>query len=156
MKTYQTLTATLALLAATTASAQDALVVSLSSQTLDVPEGGQLVWELKLSEPAPAGGLSVLIELTEDSDPAHGDIDYNVAGGKGLEQVEVLRRADGTIEGLRLSIAAGADAAVMLSNVIEDDLQEGPEPATWTLLDGEGYRADASASTVTYQIFDAE
>ncbi|NCA69189.1 MAG: hypothetical protein EOM91_03625 [Sphingobacteriia bacterium] len=156
MKKSRALVSSLAMFAAATVAAQDAVVVSLSSQPLDVEEGSQLVWTFALSQPTPAAGLSVLIELTDDGDPIPGDIDYNVDGGRGLTQVEVLKRADGSIEGLQVSIAAGVDEAVMISQIVEDEVQEGPEPATWTLLNGEGYRADPAASVISYRLLDAE
>ena len=137
-------------------SAPDPIVVGMTLPQPRLHEGQPLAWEFHLSQPTPAEGLQMRIALTEDSDPTPGDVAYNVAGGQGIADFVLVRRPDGTIEGMQLRLAGGVTEARMMAGVVRDGVSEGPETAVWTLLAGDGYQVDSEHSRIEYVLLDAE
>ncbi|QFS49163.1 hypothetical protein [Nostoc sphaeroides] len=129
-------------------------VVSVSTDSRNVREGDQLRWNFNLTQPAPTNGLIVEFALTQDSDPLPGDIQYNVAGGTNITSFELLRNSAGVITGAKVGIAAGATAASLVNNIIADNLREGPESVTYTLINGTGYAVNPTRNAAQFTILD--
>ena len=136
-------------------SAPDPIVVGIVAPQSRLHEGQPMAWEFRLSQPTPAEGLRMSIALSEDSDPTPGDVAYNVAGGQGIADFALVKRPDGTIEGMRVHLVGGVTEATMMAEVVRDDVPEGPETAVWTLLAGDGYQVDSEHSRIEYVLLDA-
>lgn len=142
------------LIASTLSNAQDLLVVSVSSTPAQITEGQSMTWTFKLSQPTPKEGLSVTLNLTQDNDPAPGDVKYNAPGSQGITQSAFTYKPDGSIQGMMVTLAGSVTEAVMVSDVLVDGKTEGPESATFTLVDGKGYQADPKQNTVNLTLLD--
>ena len=134
--------------------AEEMPVVSVVSKTVQITEGQQMTWDFKLTKPAPADNLVVTVNLTEDTDPTPGDVKYNVPGSKGIAKFELTHKPDGTIQAAQVTLVGGVTEAVMMSEVIADGKAEGPESATWTLVDGKGYKADMKQNKIMFTLID--
>ena len=64
--------------------------VSISPETVTATEGETFVWNISLDQPAPEGGLSLFLPITENNDPAPGDVEYNVEGSSNIVDFEFL------------------------------------------------------------------
>ncbi|MEA5622693.1 hypothetical protein [Nostoc sp. UHCC 0251] len=129
-------------------------VVSVRTDSRNVREGDQLRWNFNLTQPAPTNGLIVEFALTRDTDPLPGDIQYNVAGSTNVTSFELLRNSAGVITGAKVGIAAGANAASLVNNIIADNLTEGPESVTYTLINGTGYAVNPTRNAAQFTILD--
>ena len=134
-------------------SEDDLPVVSVTAAPTFVTEGGQLKWNFNLSNAATTP-LVVKLDLTQDTDPLPGDIQYFVDGSKNITNFELVRNADGTINNALVTIAAGAKEATLLSNVIADGVVEGPESITYSLVSGNGYSVDPTVKNASFTIID--
>ncbi|HAS50466.1 MAG TPA: hypothetical protein DCS21_01410 [Gammaproteobacteria bacterium] len=145
------------LIASTLSNAQDLPVVGISSTPAQITEGQPMIWTFKLSQPTPKEGLSVTLNLTQDNDPAPGDVKYNAPGSQGIIQSAFTYKPDGSsIQGMKVALAGGVTEAVMVSEVLTDNKAEGPESATFTLVDGQGYQADPQQNTVKLTLLDPQ
>ncbi|BDI16190.1 hypothetical protein ANSO36C_19920 [Nostoc cf. commune SO-36] len=138
----------------TSTSTNNIPVVSVSAGSRNVKEGDQLRWNFNLTQAAPAGGLIVEFALTQDTDPLPGDIQYNVAGSTNVTSFELLRNSAGVITGAKVGIAAGATTANLVNNIIADNLTEGPESVTYTLINGTGYGVNPTKNAASFTILD--
>ena len=130
------------LIASTLSNAQNLLVVSVSSTPAQITEGQPMTWTFKLSQPTPKEGLSVTLNLTQDDDPAPGDVKYNAPGSQGITQSAFTYKPDGSIQGMMVTLAGGVTEAVVEKfvdardvgaverrNEDEGDDEDGDEPA---------------------------
>lgn len=118
-----------------------------------VHEGQQMAFRFKLSRPAPTGGLPVRLALVRDSDPQPGDIHYFVHGSKHIADSQVLIE-NGTIYHLMVTIEEGATTATLLSDVIADDVTEGPESALFKIAAGQNYSIDPEHNSLPVRLVD--
>lgn len=157
MKIASLLLAVLATLANSIAmSAPPPIVVGIGTPQSRLHEGQPMPWAFRLSRPTPAEGLQMRIALSEDSDPTPGDVAYNVVGGQGIADFVLVRRPDGTIEGMQVRLAGGMTEATLMAEVVRDGVSEDPETAVWTLRAGDGYQVDPEHSRIEYVLLDAE
>jgi len=90
-----------------------------------------------------------------NNDPAPGDVEYNVDGSSGIAEFEFIAE-DGVSESFNITIAEGETEAVLVSQAIADDLEEGDEIFTTILNDGENYRADPLSREVVTTIVESD
>ena len=132
----------------------DLPTLSLSAQPNQVNEGEQLKFNFDLSEAAPSGGLTVNLDLVEDTDPLPGDITYFVDGSDNITDFKLLVNDDtGLIDGATVSIASGATSATLLSDIIADNATEGPESVKFGLANG-NYSIDGEDNAASFTIVD--
>ena len=128
--------------------------LSLSAEPNQVNEGEQLKFNFDLSEAAPTGGLTVNLDLVEDTDPLPGDINYFVEGSENITGFELIVNEDtGLIDGATVTIAEGATSATLLSDIIADNVTEGPESVKFGLANGD-YTIDSSDNAASFTIVD--
>ena len=130
-------------------------VVSLDTEEITAAEGETFTWDFSLNQPAPEGGLTLFLPVTDNNDPAPGDVEYNVDGSSGITDFEFVVEDDVSI-GFNLTIAEGATEASLVSEVVVDDVAEETEIFTTVIADGENYRANPAQSEVTTTISDAD
>jgi Ca2+-binding RTX toxin-like protein len=123
-------------------------VVSLSfDRTLPLSEtnldSGRVIFSL--SEPAPVGGLAVNFDSV-DGDGIPGDIDVSIVNGT------LLFNEDNSFSGFLID--EGATEARFDIAARQDDISEGEETTTITLLPGEGYTIDSDLNIATYTVTD--
>ncbi|VXD21950.1 hypothetical protein [Planktothrix paucivesiculata] len=117
------------------------LVVSVTASPNAIAEnGGVGTFTIKLSEPAPSTGLNLNISAL-DSDNAGGDVSNTKSENLTTQMDPVTKRPAG------LTIAPGATEAKLILTGIPDNVVEGDEVSTVTLLAGEGYIVLPSQST---------
>ena len=127
-------------------------VVSLSADSSAITEGGapQLL-TFHLSEPAPAGGLTVNLNR-DDPDGEGADTEFPpelISNIVDFAQVE----SDGVITA-SLTIAEGATEATFGISAVEDNVAEGEENYSLTLLADENYQLDAASTTIITTLTD--
>ena len=127
-------------------------VVSLSADSSAITEGGapQLL-TFHLSEPAPAGGLTVNLNI-DDPDGEGADTEFPpelISNIVDFAQVE----SDGVITA-SLTIAEGATEATFGISAVEDNVAEGEENYSLTLLADENYQLDAASTTIITTLTD--
>ena len=128
--------------------------LSLNAEPNQVNEGEQLKFNFDLSEAAPTGGLTVNLDLVEDTDPLPGDITYFVDGSENITDFELLVNDDtGLIDGATVSIAEGATSATLLSDIIADNVTEGSESVKFGLASGD-YTIDSEDNAASFTIID--
>ncbi|MGF1494908.1 MAG: SGNH/GDSL hydrolase family protein [Microcoleaceae cyanobacterium] len=64
--------------------------VGISPEVVTATEGETFAWNFSLDQPAPVGGLSVFLSITENNDPAPGDVEYFVAGSSNITDFEFV------------------------------------------------------------------
>ncbi|MEM7594956.1 MAG: hypothetical protein AAF383_26245, partial [Cyanobacteria bacterium P01_A01_bin.83] len=128
-------------------------VVSLVTEEVSAAEGETFAWDFSLNAPAPEGGLSLFLPITLNSDPAPGDIDFNIDGSSNIDEFEFVVEDDVSI-GFDLTISEGATEASLVSEVVVDDLLEGEEVFTTVIADGVDYRANPAQSQVVTNLLD--
>ncbi|MEO1433466.1 MAG: calcium-binding protein [Cyanobacteria bacterium J06633_8] len=132
----------------------DLPIVSLSAEPTNVNEGEQLKFNFELTEAAPSGGLTVNLDLVEDTDPLPGDITYFVEGSENITDFNLIVNDDsGLIDGATVTIAEGATSATLLNDIIADNNTEGPESVKFSLADGE-YSIDSEDNAASFTIVD--
>ena len=130
--------------------------ISLFAEPTEVPEGEQLNFVFDLTEPVGEGGLVVNLNLAEDTDPAPGDVTYFVEGSENVTDFElVIDEESGLIDFALVTLAEGATEAVLVNDVIADDVSEEPESATYALDEAEGYTIDPEVNAASYTLLDA-
>ena len=126
-------------------------VVSLSANRTVISEGEEpQLLTFHLSEPAPAGGLTVNLNI-DDPDGEGADTEFppeliNNIVDFGVEEDGVITAS--------LTIAEGATDATFGIAAIEDDLVEGEENYSLTLLADENYQVDAVSTTINTTLRD--
>lgn len=128
--------------------------VGVTASPAVVSEGNQLTFSFTLSEPAPAEGLPVRLALYRDTDPAPGDIAYNVDGSNNIAGFELIRDDAGLITDAMVTIAGGATEATMLSNINADDVDEPEERVVFALAVSTGYEIDEEHDRAAFVISD--
>ena len=129
--------------------------VSITPENVSVIEGETFAWNISLSQPAPAGGLSLSLPIIENNDPEPGDVEYNIDGSSGIADFEFVLGND-VSESFSITIAEGETEAVLVSQAISDDLEEGDEIFTTAIAQGDGYLVDSDQNEVTTTIFDRD
>ena len=127
--------------------------VSLTPDTLIATEGETFAWNFSLSEPAPAGGLSLFLPVTVNNDPAPGDVEFFIDGSSNISDFEFVIEDDVAV-GFNLTIAEGATEATLVSEAVADNIAEIDEIATIVLADGENYRANPAQNQVNLVLTD--
>ena len=126
--------------------------VSIEIEPTLVVEGESQAFVFKLSEPAPTGGLVVDVLLTNPD----GEVDI-VPGPEPMQNVTDARSR--TEDGRRidqLTIAEGATEASLNFVALEDNVVEGNESFSITLLPRDGYIVDANNNIADSVIVDAD
>ena len=122
------------------------------SRYLVISEGGEAqLLTFNLSKPAPVGGLTVNINI-DDLDGEGADTEFPpelISNIVDFGQIE----EDGVITA-SLTIAEGETEATFGISAIADDLDEGSETYSLTLLPDETYTADSNSTTITTTIED--
>ena len=128
--------------------------LSLNAEPNQVNEGEQLKFNFELTEASPTGGLTVNLDLVEDTDPLPGDINYFVEGSENVTGFELIVNDDtGLIDGATVTIAEGAKSATLLSDIIADNNTEGPESVKFGLASGD-YTIDSDDNAASFTIID--
>ncbi|MDJ0571452.1 MAG: hypothetical protein QNJ53_20725, partial [Pleurocapsa sp. MO_192.B19] len=128
-------------------------VVSIDLEPTFVVEGEEAQTViLKLSEPAPSGGL-VVDTLITDSDTETDTVPL-VEQSQNLDNVELIVENGQAIG--RFFITEGATEASIDFAALEDDLVEESEGFSLTLLPRDGYNIDPDNNIVTSAILDAD
>ena len=65
-------------------------IVSISPETVTATEGETFTWNISLDRPAPEGGLSLFLSITDNNDPTPGDINYFVEGSNNIAEFEFI------------------------------------------------------------------
>ncbi|MEO0932231.1 MAG: hypothetical protein AAFY21_00250, partial [Cyanobacteria bacterium J06641_2] len=132
----------------------DLPIVSLNAQPTNVNEGEQLKFNFELTQAAPTGGLTVNLDLVEDTDPLPGDITYFVEGSENITDFNLIVNDDtGLIDGATVTIAEGATSATLLNDIIADNNTEGPESVKFGLASGD-YSIDSEDNAASFTIVD--
>ena len=128
--------------------------LSLNAEPNQVNEGEQLKFNFELTEASPTGGLTVNLDLVEDTDPLPGDINYFVEGSENVTGFELIVNDDtGLIDGATVTIAEGAKSATLLSDIIADNATEGSESVKFGLASG-NYTIDSEDNAASFTIID--
>jgi|GEM_PF-2927864 len=126
---------------------------SISATSIAFVEGGEtLTYTFGFTEPVPPGGLVLNILITDpdeevDSVPNFAEAQNIVSGETVIENGQAIAK---------LTIAEGATEANLGFIASEDNVAEGNEEFSLTLLPGEGYSLDPNNNKVTSVIVDAE
>lgn len=128
-------------------------IVSFTANKTVVSEGETFTWTFTLNQPAPAGGLSLILPILDNNDPALGDIAYNIQGGSNIAGFETVVE-NGVLIGFRVTVAEGATSATVVSRVIADASVEIDEVFTVALAQGSNYVVAPTASQVNLTILD--
>ncbi|BAY84332.1 hypothetical protein NIES267_38280 [Calothrix parasitica NIES-267] len=132
----------------------DLPTLSLNAEPTNVNEGEQLKFNFELTEAAPSGGLTVNLDLVEDTDPLPGDITYFVEGSENITDFNLIVNDDtGLIDGATVTIAEGATSATLLNDIIADNNTEGPESVKFGLASG-NYSIDSDENAASFTIID--
>ncbi|MEO1185687.1 MAG: hypothetical protein AAFX46_13840, partial [Cyanobacteria bacterium J06636_27] len=112
----------------------DLPIVSLNAQPTNVNEGEQLKFNFELTEAAPTGGLTVNLDLVEDTDPLPGDITYFVEGSENITDFNLIVNDDtGLIDGAKLRLSK-----LLTSNFVEPNwklkIVSNPSPLSKTTV----------------------
>lgn len=87
------------------------------------------------------------------SEPAPGDVEYNVDGSSGIAEFEFITE-NNVSDSFNITIAEGETEAVLVSQAISDDVEEGEEIFTTAIAEGDGYQINPNQSEVTTTILD--
>lgn len=128
-------------------------IVSFTADKTIVSEGETFTWTFTLNQPAPVGGLSLILPILNNNDPAPGDVAYNIAGGSNVAEFETVFE-NGILIGFRVTVAAGATSATVVSRAIADTNVEIDETYTTALAQGSNYVVAPNANQVSLTIID--
>ncbi|MDY7023620.1 MAG: SGNH/GDSL hydrolase family protein, partial [Cyanobacteriota bacterium] len=76
-----------------TTTIEDAInlpTVGITPEVVTATEGETFAWNFSLDQPAPVGGLSLFLAITENNDPAPGDVEYFVEGSSNISDFEFV------------------------------------------------------------------
>ena len=130
-------------------------IVSLLTEEVTAAEGDTFIWDFSLNQAASEGGLTLFLPVTDNNDPAPGDVEYNIDGSENITDFEFVIEDDVSI-GFNLTIAEGSTEASLVSQAVADDVSEETEIFTTVIADGENYRANPAQSQVTTTLSDAD
>ena len=125
-------------------------VVSLSSVDT-VNEGEQLAIDFELSQPVPAGGLTVELDLIEGSDSFADGFEFLPEASSGITNLEFITEGEG-LTGAEVTLAEGATSASIVSEIVADGVTEGDESVSIGLVDGDAY--DVTGEALDFTIID--
>ena len=106
----------------------------------------------KLTEPSPSGGLVVDTLITNPDGEA--DAMPNIEDAENITDANIRREGDRGI--FEFTIAEGAKSASIDFFALEDDVAEGNEPSSLTLVAGDGYTVDPDNNVANAVIADAD
>ena len=132
--------------------AGDVPVVTLSSDVTEVNEGEKLALDIDLSSPAPAGGLTVELDLIEGSDSITQGFEFLPEASSNITDLEFIFDDAGEATGAEVTIAEGATDASIVSEIVADNLTEGDETVSLGLVDLDTY--DVDGGEVNFTIID--
>ncbi len=125
-------------------------VVSITPSELISTEGDTFAWDITLDQPVPSGGLTLNLPITQNNDPAPGDVIYNVDGSIGITDFDFIVEDDISI-GFSVTLEEGVTSATLVSEAVvdDDDLEEfADEIFTTVLADGVDYRANPDSNEI--------
>ena len=129
--------------------------LNVFAEPTEVPEGSQLLWNFILTEAVPEGGLTVALDLVEDTDPLPGDITYFVDGSENISDFElIIDEESGLIEQALVTLNEGVTSATLVNDIIADNATEGEESVSFTLAESEGYSIDPEVNAASFTILD--
>ena len=129
--------------------------LSLSAEPTEVNEGEQLLWNFSLTEAVGEGGLTVALDLVEDTDPLPGDISYFVDRSENVTDFElVIDEESGLIDQALVTLAEGATEATLVSDIIADNATEGEESVVYALGESDEYSINSEDNTASFTILD--
>ena len=127
-------------------------VVTLSSDVTQVNEGENLALNFNLSQPVPAGGLVVELDLIEGSDSISQGFEFLPEASSNITNLEFLTDGTGEFTGAEVTLAEGATSASIVSEIVADNVTEGDESVSLGLVDGNTY--DITGNDVSFMIID--
>jgi inosine-uridine nucleoside N-ribohydrolase/phospholipase/lecithinase/hemolysin len=124
-------------------------VVSITPSELISTEGDTFAWDITLDQPVPSGGLTLNLPITQNNDPAPGDVIYNVDGSIGITDFDFIVEDDISI-GFSVTLEEGITSATLVSETVADeDLDDSADEIFTTVLaDGVDYRANPDSNEV--------
>ncbi|MGB6301779.1 MAG: DUF3574 domain-containing protein, partial [Rivularia sp. (in: cyanobacteria)] len=128
-------------------------IVSITPETITSTEGNTFAWKFTLDQPVPSGGLTLNLPITQNNDPAPGDVNYFVDGSTGITGFDFLVGDDVSL-GFSLTLAEGVTEAILVSEAVADGIAESDEIFTTVLADGDNYTANPDSNQVTTIISD--
>ncbi|MEM7595694.1 MAG: hypothetical protein AAF383_30040, partial [Cyanobacteria bacterium P01_A01_bin.83] len=133
----------------------DLPIISLFAEPTEVEEGQQIEFNFGLSEPVPTDGLTVALDLVEDTDPLPGDTNFFVEGSENVTDFElIINEESGLIEQALVTLAPGASEATLLNDIIADEATEGEESISFALAESDEYEIDPEINAASYTILD--
>ena len=123
-------------------------VVTLSSDVTQVNEGENLALDFDLSSPAPAGGLTVELDLIEGSDSITQGFEFLPEASSNITNLEFIFNDMGEATGAEVTIAEGATEASIVSEIVADNLSEGDESVSLGLVDLDTYDVGINFSII--------
>ena len=120
--------------------------VSLTPNSVTASEGEIFAWNISLDTPAPEDGLFLSLSITDNNDPAPGDVNYFVEGSNNIAEFEFVTSEESisqiyafgdsySDDGLSLEISTDAvEAGVADSFILPADPELGlyDEEGRWT------------------------
>ncbi|WP_019509136.1 hypothetical protein [Pleurocapsa sp. PCC 7319] len=129
--------------------------ISVVAEPTEVEEGSQLLWNFELTEPVGEGGLTVALDLVEDTDPLPGDITYFVDDSENVTDFElIINEESGLIEQALVTLAEGATEATLVNDIIADNATEGEESVSFALSESDEYGIDSEVNAASFTILD--
>ena len=139
----------------TSTSASSVSVVSLSTDVSKVNEGETLALDFELSDPAPAGGLTVELDLIEGSDSFAEGFVFLPEASSNIANLELeLDEFTADVVSAEVTFSEGATDASLVSEIVADNLTEGDETVSIGLVDGDAYDVDSDNDDVNFTIID--
>ena len=108
--------------------------VSITPETIISTEGNTFAWKFTLDQPVPSGGLTLSLPITQNNDPAPGDVNYFVEGSTGITDFDFLVGDDVSL-GFSVTLASGVTEAILVSEAVADGIAESDEIFTTVLAD---------------------
>ena len=71
--------------------------VSIAPETVTAIEGETFAWNISLDRPAPEGGLSLFLPITENDESIPEDVDYNVEGSSNIIDFEFITNSNKSV-----------------------------------------------------------
>ena len=126
-------------------------IVSASVSSTAINEGDLFTVTFDVDGEIPEGGLEIFV----DTGVPAGLLEFtDVGGGVTLNNIDPSGTPDSDLSGISLTLLA-ADASISLP-VSSDGTDEGEEPLSLTIVDGDDYDVAPNASSVVLTISDPE
>ena len=134
----------------------DLPIVTFSVDKTVISEGGEpQLYTFELSEPAPNDGLTVKL-VVESSDGKFGDVVGVPELFNNINASDAVVVEENGLIAFEVTILPGATSANFGLEAPQDNLVEGNETFTFTLLDDESYSIDPAQAAITTTIIDKE